>query len=1100
MPSGVRCGKLPPIIQRIQMTANQAWRDANGISPGCTGFVASRRRSDSFPPIIRAILLVLAVGFFIPAFFATGRAQVITNLQELTRVSSSQSRIERDLDIEATVCAASRPKVGVLILRDESGVELVQVGDVGAEIQPGDRIRIRRKSSFVRRREMGVQITAMPVVINDDLHARLEVSGTAQLQAGMVPVQLDWFNFRGTAGLDISWALFNQPWKLIDDTSFYHAVKTESGATNWVHGLEIECYEGTWDSVPDFNLFEPVKTGVGPNMDRDARSRAERAGVRFRGFLKVPQDGTYKFVVGSDDGAILYLGDSKVPIVRLGRGSVQPATQSEFPTVLPGGLSERLWTLIEGRVSFVTREGEGVRFEMGNGRNVISVRIADASGLDTGTLLDARVRVTGVGRGGLTLNKTVVLSSLVAASANDLVFAEPVATAVDPALPITTVAGVQSLPIELARQALPVRLRGTVTDAMVTSREHRMSFQDDTRGIFVSLTAVSNAMPAVGEVWELEGTSAAGDFAPVVRAQAMTRLGEGMLPAPVKPTWTELLNGSRDVQWAELKGVVTDIHSNSLALLLPEGRLEVQLDGSIESDLRPFEKAVVRVRGVLYAEWDRSTREVRVGRVMMRNPTICVDVPAPADPFDAVLKSPRELLLFDAQATPFRPVKVRGQIVYADDTQLVLQDGGTGIRLLPASRPDVRPGDLVEAVGFAGIARAELYLHEARVRRTGAAPLPPAVKLGNSQEERESLNWTRVSAEGNLLGFHLEDGVPVLEIQSAGHLFMAKLPKPISEALFPRLGSHLAMQGVYVRRGREQGPSPPSESFDLWLNSVADITVLSQPSWWTLPRLLVLMGILLAVLTTTIIWNTQLRRLVDQRTVQLQTEIRERERVERQHALEAERSRIARDLHDDLGSSLTEITVLASRGQLSQANAGQQPSLFQTIGAKARSLVSALDVIVWAVDPEDNSLQSLADYLSGYADDFFAHTTIACRFKVPVSFPSITLEGRVRHDLLLAVKEALNNIVRHAAATEVEFRMAMTGGVFEIDIADNGKGIEGASHKGAHGLRNLSARLKKLGGDCSVESRPGPDGGTQVQIRLPLARLDNQAPGAGDAM
>jgi signal transduction histidine kinase len=136
------------------------------------------------------------------------------------------------------------------------------------------------------------------------------------------------------------------------------------------------------------------------------------------------------------------------------------------------------------------------------------------------------------------------------------------------------------------------------------------------------------------------------------------------------------------------------------------------------------------------------------------------------------------------------------------------------------------------------------------------------------------------------------------------------------------------------------------------------------------------------------------------------------------------------------------------------------------------------------VDPEDNSLQSLADYLSGYTGEFFSHTPIACRFKVPVSFPAITLEGRVRHDLLMAVKEALNNVVRHADATEVEFRMAIVDGSLEIDIADNGKGIDDEAQGNGHGLKNLPARLQKLGGDCVVE--PRADGGTIVRIRLPL--------------
>ena len=83
---------------------------------------------------------------------------------------------------------------------------------------------------------------------------------------------------------------------------------------------------------------------------------------------------------------------------------------------------------------------------------------------------------------------------------------------------------------------------------------------------------------------------------------------------------------------------------------------------------------------------------------MMRNATISVDTPPPADPFDAVLKTPRELLLFDAQASAFRPVKVRGQIVYADSAQLFLEESGTGLRLLPVERTTLKAGDLVEAV------------------------------------------------------------------------------------------------------------------------------------------------------------------------------------------------------------------------------------------------------------------------------------------------------------------------------------------------------------------------------------------------------------------
>jgi len=179
-------------------------------------------------------------------------------------------------------------------------------------------------------------------------------------------------------------------------------------------------------------------------------------------------------------------------------------------------------------------------------------------------------------------------------------------------------------------------------------------------------------------------------------------------------------------------------------------------------------------------------------------------------------------------------------------------------------------------------------------------------------------------------------------------------------------------------------------------------------------------------------------------------------------------------------------------GRRPRADDSSAADLFHSIARKARGLIAALDVIVWAVDPEDNSLQSLADYLSGFAGEFLAHSDIACRFKVPVTFPLVTLDGRVRHEVLMAVKETLNNIVRHADASEVEFRMVVENRSLEIAIADNGKGFKGMAERDGHGLKNLSTRLTKLGGTCLVESLAGS--GTTVKIRLPLPASNGARP------
>jgi signal transduction histidine kinase len=495
-----------------------------------------------------------------------------------------------------------------------------------------------------------------------------------------------------------------------------------------------------------------------------------------------------------------------------------------------------------------------------------------------------------------------------------------------------------------------------------------------------------------------------------------------------------------------------------------------------ESELKQFEKTVVRIRGALFAVWNAETREVRVGSIEVRNASVTVDKPMPANPFDAPEKTPRGLFLFDAKATPFQRVKVRGQVTFAD-SKCVFIERGTGLRVFPGESTKLNIGDLVEAVGYPELSGPSPVLREALLRKVGTDVLPEARLISDSELAQERLASTRIRIEGNLVGQHREEGVLVLQMQTHAHLFLARVAN--SESLDSlRPGSTLSLAGVYVS---DMPGSDPSH-FELLLSSPNDVTVISRPSWWTLQRLLSAVGVLLVTLTFALAWITVLRRQVAQRTQQLQREIRERERAERQHALEAERSRIARDLHDDLGSSLTEINALASTGQRPRSENGSV--LFKAIADKARGLIEALDVIVWAVDPEDNSLQSFADYLSGYTREYLSNLSIPCRFKIPVTLPDATLDGETRHELLMVVKETLANTVRHAEATAVEFQLNVTGDTLEICIADDGKGFDPNSEAAGHGLKNRSARLAKIGGTCHIESRAGV--GTTIRVQLPL--------------
>lgn len=207
------------------------------------------------------------------------------------------------------------------------------------------------------------------------------------------------------------------------------------------------------------------------------------------------------------------------------------------------------------------------------------------------------------------------------------------------------------------------------------------------------------------------------------------------------------------------------------------------------------------------------------------------------------------------------------------------------------------------------------------------------------------------------------------------------------------------------------------------------------------------------------------------------------ERLEQRRAVERERSRISKDLHDDLGGSLTEINMLAAAMKPGALPAALAEETVALIAQKSNRIVCALDEIVWAINPKHDSMASLADYLSGTSQEFLAAAGIRLRLDVQRNLSAIPLSPEFRHALFLAVKESLNNVVRHSKATEVWLRFKVEAGRLRVVVEDNGRGFDPAAiPAGGDGLDNLRARLVSLGGTCRIVSRPG--GGTAVELEV----------------
>jgi signal transduction histidine kinase/ligand-binding sensor domain-containing protein len=209
------------------------------------------------------------------------------------------------------------------------------------------------------------------------------------------------------------------------------------------------------------------------------------------------------------------------------------------------------------------------------------------------------------------------------------------------------------------------------------------------------------------------------------------------------------------------------------------------------------------------------------------------------------------------------------------------------------------------------------------------------------------------------------------------------------------------------------------------------------------------------------------------------------EQLKRQRALERERARIAQDLHDELGAGLTEIGLLGGLLQNpSRFSERKQPSL-ERIVQRCRDLVVALDEIVWAVNPRNDSVNSLNGYLCRYAQGFLETTTIRCRLDMQEAQPDRPFDSEQRHHIFLAFKEALTNVAKHSEASEVNIRMCLESqNRLLISIEDNGRGLPSSVGTDTNGLTNLRTRMAHIGGECDIVGRAG--GGVIVLLGLPL--------------
>lgn len=210
-------------------------------------------------------------------------------------------------------------------------------------------------------------------------------------------------------------------------------------------------------------------------------------------------------------------------------------------------------------------------------------------------------------------------------------------------------------------------------------------------------------------------------------------------------------------------------------------------------------------------------------------------------------------------------------------------------------------------------------------------------------------------------------------------------------------------------------------------------------------------------------------------------------RLEELHALAAERTRIARDLHDDLGAGLTQVVLLSEMARNESGEPERAKAHNEQVFTVARRLARSLDEIVWAINPKNDPLEDSLSFVCKFSQDFLRSAGIACRLDWPEDLSDGLLTSSQRHQLYQAVREALNNVVKHATATEVRLRLTVSHSDLVVEISDNGCGFvvpPKSARSSRHGLDGMAERMKAAGGDSEITSEPGQ--GTLVRLRMPV--------------
>ena len=690
--------------------------------------------------------------------------------------------------------------------------------------------------------------------------------------------------------------------------------------------------------------------------------------------------------------------------------------------------------------------------------------------------------------------------------------AEPIPT-------ITHGRDVRTLGDEAVKEAPPVRLRGVVLHRYPTGPAFIL--QDDSDAVFVDLVPSAGEQPGgehaevswptlgsprsasagdlpeglvIGAEAEVEGVASPGHFAPIVlvsKSEKIRVVGTAAVPAPQPLTAEAACAGLLDAHRVVAEGVVrrapppVSSANPALEMVFESTRLFVYLKPTEEgwSDLVD---ARIRVTGVSSGIWNRQRQITAPCLMATDRRDITVLRPAPADPFALPARSVADILRYRPEDAPGHRIRVTGVVLHAlQDGRVFVCNGDSAVCAECATAPTVVAGDAVDAVGFPTMRGRSPLLEDAVLRSRGhQALLPKAVRRDPGSIIEECKDYELVRVEALLLETQRTEGGIDLLLQGGDRLFKATVDGVRSAELLTNLrsGSTLAISGLVLLSfpSRTTQASRPN-GFSLLARSPADIRLLRQPSWWTVRRLLGMLGAAVGLVLAFALWNHFLRaRAKAQRDI-----IRAQTRRE---ATSEERARLARELHDTLEQEFVGMTrqteALEHAGSLTSPAREALEVLRQMLRLSRENARRA----VW--DLRDPALLGcgLEVAVRNAVERIVRDQAVAVNFHAEMSAPA-AIPPQVQVNILRLAQEAVANAAKHSDAKTIEVALKHVNGTVELRVMNDGQRAERiGAHSGAaaghFGIIGMRERCEKLGGHFEFHAHPG--GGASVCAQIPV--------------